>query len=156
MNPSRPYIARGLYEWILDNDCTPHLVVDAEAPHVVVPRQFVQDGQIVLNVLPSAVRDFFMGDTEISFSARFGGVPMQVRVPYAALMAIFAKENAMGMGFGMEPGADYYERLQPVDAEESAAGEAGEDAGTGQGEESAPSGAPRRPKPGRPSLKVVK
>jgi stringent starvation protein B len=86
----------------------------------VVPRQFVQDGQIVLNVLPSAVRDFLMGDSEISFSARFGGVPMQVRVPYAALVAIFAKENAMGMGFGMEPGADYYERLQPVQADESA------------------------------------
>nr|WP_067298783.1 ClpXP protease specificity-enhancing factor [Marinobacterium profundum] len=154
MNPSRPYIARGLYEWILDNDCTPHLVVDAEAPHVVVPRQFVQDGQIVLNVLPSAVRDFFMGENEISFNARFSGVPMQVRVPYAALMAIFAKENAMGMGFGMEPGADYYERLQPVDGEESADGEADKDAGKAKGPVLA--GVPKRPKPGRPSLKVVK
>lgn len=154
MNPSRPYIARGLYEWILDNDCTPHLVVDAEAPHVVVPRQFVQDGQIVLNVLPSAVRDFFMGESEISFSARFGGVPMQVRVPYAALMAIFAKENAMGMGFGMEPGADYYERLQPVDIDgvaDEGVGEVGEKA-----KEPVLSGVPTRPKPGRPSLKVVK
>ncbi|MCP8689592.1 ClpXP protease specificity-enhancing factor [Marinobacterium sedimentorum] len=154
MNPSRPYIARGLYEWILDNDCTPHLVVDAEAPHVVVPRQFVQDGQIVLNVLPSAVRDFFMGGNEISFSARFGGVPMQVRVPYAALMAIFAKENAMGMGFGMEPGADYYERLQPVDADEAVDGRAAEESEKG-GESVQPS-TPKRPKPGRPSLKVVK
>ncbi|UTW14110.1 ClpXP protease specificity-enhancing factor [Marinobacterium rhizophilum] len=149
MNPSRPYIARALYEWILDNDCTPHLVVDADAPHVVVPRQFVQDGQIVLNVLPSAVRDFHMGEDEIFFSARFGGVPMQVRVPYAALMAIFAKENAMGMGFGMEPGADCYEQLQPVPAEEPA-GEAE------KGEAAAESPAPKRPKPGRPSLKVVK
>ncbi|WP_020683249.1 ClpXP protease specificity-enhancing factor [Marinobacterium rhizophilum] len=147
MNPSRPYIARGLYEWILDNDCTPHLVVDADAPDVVVPRQFVQDGQIVLNVLPSAVRDFLMGDSEISFSARFGGVPMQVRVPYAALVAIFAKENAMGMGFGMEPGADYYERLQPVQAGESAGQEVAE------GIEKTP--VPQKPK-GRASLKVVK
>jgi stringent starvation protein B len=154
MNPSRPYIARGLYEWILDNDCTPHLVVDAEAPHVVVPRQFVQDGQIVLNVLPSAVRDFFMGENEISFSARFGGVPMQVRVPYAALMAIFAKENAMGMGFGMEPGADYYERLQPVDVDESVDGQAADE--SEKGGDGVQPGAPKRPKSGRPSLKVVK
>ncbi len=143
MNPSRPYIARGLYEWILDNDCTPHLVVNADAPNVLVPRQFVQDGQIVLNVLPSAVRDFNMSDTEISFSARFGGVPMQVRVPYAALMAIFAKENAiMGMGFGMEPGADYYAQLKPVLDESSADGTEPPE--------------PTKPKPGRPNLKVVR
>ncbi len=151
MNPSRPYIARALYEWILDNDCTPHLVVDADAPDVVVPRQFVQDGQIVLNVLPSAVRDFHMGESEIFFSARFGGVPMQVRVPYAALMAIFAKENAMGMGFGMEPGADCYERLQPAGEDESGGSEVGENAGPA---EDVPA-APQKPR-GRPSLKVVK
>jgi stringent starvation protein B len=151
MNPSRPYIARALYEWILDNDCTPHLVVDADAPHVVVPRQFVQDGQIVLNVLPSAVRDFLMGDNEIFFSARFGGVPMQVRVPYGALVAIFAKENAMGMGFGMEPGADYYERLQPAPADESPEAEAEESTGKA---ESAPASPPKSK--GRPTLKVVK
>jgi stringent starvation protein B len=147
MNPSRPYIARALYEWILDNDCTPHLMVDADMPNVVVPRQFVQDGQIVLNVLPSAVRNFTMGDSEIVFSARFGGVPMQVQVPYAALIAIFAKENAMGMGFGMEPGADCYERLQPVgvDAEEE----------DDSPEPPRPS-AVRKLRSGRPSLKVVK
>lgn len=114
MNPSRPYIARALYEWILDNDCTPHLLVDAEAPGVVVPTQFVQDGQIVLNVMPSAIRNLTMDGDEISFGARFGGVPMQVRVPYGALLAMYARENGMGMGFGMEPGADAYERLQPL------------------------------------------
>ncbi|GGO82564.1 stringent starvation protein B [Marinobacterium nitratireducens] len=144
MNPSRPYIARALYEWILDNDCTPHLLVDAQAPGVVVPTQFVQDGQIVLNVTPSAVRNLMMDGDEIGFGARFGGVPMQVRVPYAALLAIYARENGMGMGFGMEPGADAYERLQPLG--EPVEGEGGE--------------GPEPPEPpkggGRPKLKVVK
>ncbi|MFC6669574.1 ClpXP protease specificity-enhancing factor [Marinobacterium aestuariivivens] len=142
MNPSRPYIVRALYEWILDNDCTPHLLVNAEAPGVVVPQQAVQDGQVVLNVMPSAVRNLVMEGDEVTFGARFGGVPMQVRVPYGALLAIYARENGMGMGFGMEPGADLYERLQPV------------------AEPSSDDGSPEPPEPpkggGRPKLKVVK
>ncbi|GAA3905403.1 ClpXP protease specificity-enhancing factor [Halomonas cibimaris] len=100
---SRPYLARALYEWILDNELTPYLVVDATQPGVEVPEQFVQNGQIVLNAAPSAVRDFFMENQAIGFSARFSGQPMQIMIPMEALLAVYARENAAGMVFGHEP-----------------------------------------------------
>lgn len=103
MQSSRPYIARALYQWLLDNDLTPYIVVDAEHAGVEVPRQFVQNGQIVLNLAPTAVRDFAMENEAVSFSARFGGRPMQVMVPIDALIAIYARENGVGMVFGHEP-----------------------------------------------------
>lgn len=103
MKSSRPYLARALYEWLLDNELTPYLVVDATLPGVEVPRQFVQNGQIVLNVAPTAVRDLFMENQAIGFNARFGGQPMQVMIPIAALIAIYARENGAGMVFGQEP-----------------------------------------------------
>ncbi|MDQ7731493.1 ClpXP protease specificity-enhancing factor [Halomonas sp. SpR1] len=103
MKSSRPYLARALYEWLLDNELTPYLVVDATLPGVEVPRQFVQNGQIVLNVAPTAVRDLFMENQAIGFNARFGGQPMQVMIPTPALIAIYARENGAGMVFGHEP-----------------------------------------------------
>ncbi|WP_346798858.1 ClpXP protease specificity-enhancing factor [Halomonas sp. Bachu 37] len=103
MQSSRPYLARALYQWLLDNELTPYLVVDAELPGVEVPRQFVQNGQIVLNVAPTAVRDLFMENQAVGFSARFGGQPMQVMIPTEALIAIYARENGVGMVFGHEP-----------------------------------------------------
>ncbi|QOR39381.1 ClpXP protease specificity-enhancing factor [Billgrantia diversa] len=103
MLSSRPYLARGLYEWLLDNEHTPYIVVDAEQPGVSVPRQFVQNGQIVLNVGPTAVRDLHIANDAVRFHARFGGQPMQVVVPMQALVAIYAKENGVGMVFGHEP-----------------------------------------------------
>lgn len=114
MKSSRPYIARALYEWLLDNELTPHLVVDATQPGVEVPRQFVQNGQIVLNVAPTAVRDLFMENQAIGFNARFGGQPMQVMIPTSALIAIYARENGAGMVFGHEP-----ELTSPEEGEES-------------------------------------
>ena len=104
MTPSRPYLVRALYEWILDNDDVPYLVIDATIQNVMVPEQFVSDGQIILNVAPSAVQGLQMDDEAVSFSARFGGVPMQVYVPVLAIKAIYAKESGQGMGFGFEPG----------------------------------------------------
>lgn len=100
---SRPYLARALYEWLLDNELTPYLVVDATWPGVEVPRQSVQNGQIVLNASPTAVRDFFMENQAIGFSARFGGQPMQIMIPIEALLAVYASENGAGMVFGHEP-----------------------------------------------------
>lgn len=103
MSSSRPYLARALYEWLVDNELTPYLVIDASFPGVEVPRQFVQNGQIVLNVAPTAVRDLYMENQAIGFSARFGGHPMQVVIPIPALIAIYARENGAGMVFGHEP-----------------------------------------------------
>jgi len=106
IKPSRPYLLRALYEWVLDNDLTPHLAVDATLQGVQVPEQFVQDGQITLNIAPGAVQGLMLEDHGISFSARFGGVPMNVYIPMVAVMAIFTRENGMGMGFGVEPGVE--------------------------------------------------
>jgi stringent starvation protein B len=87
-------------------DLTPHIAVDALVPGTDVPHEFVKEGQITLNIAPGAVRDLYMDNEALSFNARFSGTPRQVYVPMAALIAIFARENGVGMGFGMEPGAE--------------------------------------------------
>ncbi len=105
MTPSRPYLVRALNDWILDNDMTPYIVVDAGIQGVSVPEDYVTNGQIILNISPNAVNDLLIDESAISFKARFGGVPMQVYVPIVAVMAIYSKENGQGMVFGAEPGA---------------------------------------------------
>ncbi|WP_428035569.1 ClpXP protease specificity-enhancing factor [Amphritea sp.] len=135
MQSSRGYLLRALNEWILDSGWTPHLVIDAEIQGVMVPQQFISDGQIVLNIAPSAVQGLLIENHAVSFNARFGGVPMNVFAPMVAVMAIYARENGQGMGFGAEPGVEALYDGQPED-------------------DSPP---PEAPKPNkRPSLKVVK
>jgi len=102
MTSNRPYLIRAIHEWLTDNQCTPHLLVDAEAQGVEVPRQHVKDGKIVLNLGPSAVEDLRIGNEEISFMARFGGVAQQVSIPVTAVLAIYARENGRGMMFSEE------------------------------------------------------
>ncbi|MEE8059658.1 MAG: ClpXP protease specificity-enhancing factor [Pseudomonadales bacterium] len=102
MTPSQPYIVRALYEWILENECTPHVLVNALADNVEVPQQFVKDGQIVLNVSPVAVKDLLLTNDAIQFNGRFGGMPMGIYVPMTAVMGIYAKENGRGMMFDMD------------------------------------------------------
>lgn len=138
MNSSRPYLVRALYEWIVDNDCTPHLLVNAEFPGVQVPPGFASDGQIVLNVSPSAVRHLHMDNEAVSFEGRFGGVARSLYIPAGAVLAIYARENGQGMVFDLEP---------PVPDDED--GEGPDDRGPSSGE-------PPRPSGRRPSLKVVK
>ena len=99
MTSNRPYLIRAIHEWICDNDLTTHLAVNASFPGVEVPQDFVQDGQIVLNIAPRAVTQFVADNDEIAFSARFGGMPMTIRVPVNAVVAIFARENGQGMAF---------------------------------------------------------
>ncbi len=99
MNSSRPYLMRAIYEWIVDNNMTPYLLVNAEHPHVIVPLEHVNNGKIILNVAPAAVQNFDMTGEEVSFSARFSGKPMHVSVPVAAALAIYARENGRGMVF---------------------------------------------------------
>jgi stringent starvation protein B len=99
MKSRRPYLLRAMHEWISDSQCTPHLVVDAGVTGVEVPRQYVQDGKIVLNVSWSATAQLQLGNDELSFSGRFGGASMQVRSPIAAVLAIYARETGQGMIF---------------------------------------------------------
>jgi len=99
MTSSRPYLVRALYEWILDNNCTPHLLVHADAEGVDVPRGHVQNGQIVLNIAPTAVVDLLMDQQAISFNARFNGSPTDIYIPMHAVMGIVTRENGQGMMF---------------------------------------------------------
>ena len=106
MNSSRPYLIRAIYEWIVDNGHTPHLLVDAQFPEVIVPTQYVENGKIVLNVAPMAVQALELSNEVVRFSARFGGTPMNVVVPVHAVLAVYARENGKGMVFGEGDGSD--------------------------------------------------
>jgi len=99
MTSSRPYLIRAMYQWIIDNGMTPHILVDATAENVMVPDQHIQDGKIVLNIAPMAIQGLTLGDDEISFSARFGGKSQNLSVPQMAVLAIYARENGQGMMF---------------------------------------------------------
>lgn len=103
MTSSRPYLLRALYEWILDNDCTPYIVVNAYAENVQVPQEYVKDGQIILNISPAAVHALQMNDDALDFNGRFSGIPTPVYVPVSAIMGIYARENGQGMVFETEP-----------------------------------------------------
>ena len=102
MTSKRPYLLRAINEWILDNGDTPHLLVDADAEGVQVPVQYVQDGKIVLNISPNAVKELEIANDVVLFNARFGGQPVSVRIPIQGVLAIYAKENGMGIVFPEE------------------------------------------------------
>ncbi len=104
LSSSRPYLIKGLYTWILDNDCTPQILVDASMPDVQVPVDYVSNGQIVLNISPSAVKQLHIDNDGVFFNARFGGVPMDIYVPTVAVLAIYTRETNEGMLFGDEAG----------------------------------------------------
>jgi stringent starvation protein B len=99
---NRPYMVRAIYEWLTDNAQTPYLMVNAEYEDVHIPQHLVDDGRIVLNIGPTAVRDLDLANDAISFSARFSGRPMSVYVPIQAVMGLFSRENGHGMFFQSE------------------------------------------------------
>lgn len=159
MKPRRPYLVRAYYDWLLDNNLTPHLVVDAMLPGVQVPMDFVRDGQIVLNIAPRAVGNLELGNDAIRFNARFGGIPQQVDVPMAAVLALYARENGAGTLFEPEVAYDL-----PDEDEFAAAAEEEVSANAEPnlvlveelaGDDNGPDDEPPRPR-GRPTLRVVK
>jgi len=99
MTTNQPYLLRAIHQWILDNDLTPHILVNADSDQVDVPEQFVQDGQIVLNIAPNAISGVLMDNEAVSFTARFSGVAQTIYVPVHAIKAIYASENGQGMVF---------------------------------------------------------
>jgi stringent starvation protein B len=161
MTPRRPYMLRAFYDWLVDNELTPHLVVEATLPGVRVPEEFIQDGQIILNIAPRAVGNLELGNEAVTFSARFSGRPHSVIVPLYAVQAIYARENGAGTMF--EPEEAYMDVLEegieegPFEAPEQgpllsvATAEVEVDA-----EDSDPEPEPPRPTKGRPSLRVIK
>ncbi|MCK5872705.1 MAG: ClpXP protease specificity-enhancing factor, partial [Methylococcales bacterium] len=96
MTPLKPYLIRSLYEWIVDNGMTPYMLVNAEHPSAVLPENFIENNQIILNIRPEAVQNLSLGDTTVEFEARFSGNPLQVVAPIPAILAIYAKENNQG------------------------------------------------------------
>ncbi|HEY8218608.1 MAG TPA: ClpXP protease specificity-enhancing factor [Methylobacter sp.] len=102
MTPLKPYLIRSIYEWIIDNNLTPHLLVDAEDTSAILPKDFIEDGKIVLNIRPAAIQGLSLGNEEIEFNARFSGKPMHIVTPVTAVLAIYAKENGKGMIFDQE------------------------------------------------------
>ena len=105
MLSTRPYFLRAIREWAEDSGLTPQLLVDATADGVVVPREHVKDGQILLNISSSAVMLQAMDNEKVAFSARFGGKPMDVCLPMECILAIYARENGHGIYF-QETGPD--------------------------------------------------
>lgn len=147
MTPTRPYLIRAFYQWIVDNHCTPHIVVNARYDKVVVPEEHVNDGQIVLNVSPTAVNQLLLGDFAIEFRARFSGIVRKVYAPVNSILAIYAKENGRGMVFAEE---ENEQTLPPpsspseIQKDEEDSTEGGD--GKGKGKKSG----------GKPFLKIVK
>lgn len=99
MTSSQPYLIRAIYDWIVDNNFTPYLLVNAENENAMVPQEYIEDGKIVLNINPSAVNDLQLGNDYVMFNARFNGKAMEVSVPVVAILAIYARENGQGMMF---------------------------------------------------------
>ena len=106
MTSSKPYLVRALYEWILDNDNTPYILVDTSSDQVSIPNGIANDGKVVLNLAPAAIQNLEMTNDFISFSARFNGVGEQIFVPVTSLLAIYARENGEGMMFPNEEDND--------------------------------------------------
>ncbi len=101
---TKPYLLRALYEWCVDNGYTPHLAVKVDSK-TQVPNEYVKNGEITLNVAPSAVHKLQMGNELIEFSARFAGVARQISVPVGNVYAIYARETGHGMTFDVDASA---------------------------------------------------
>ena len=177
---TRPYLIRALYEWCTDNGFTPYVAVSVDNT-VQVPREYVKNNEIVLNIGFDATSSLTLGNDFIEFKARFGGSAREILVPISHVIAIYARENGQGMAFPFEPAGkeptalDEVHTLLSIDSALSTLPEP--DVGTGavdtkimQLVESLPekqkissnpkkSDAPEPPKPPsrpRPSLKRVK
>lgn len=102
MSSNKPYLMRAVYEWLVDNQATPHIVILADREDVNVPMQFVEDGKIVLNISPNAAQNVLIDNEAVSFNARFSGKPFSIYAPLGAVVALYARENGEGMLFEAE------------------------------------------------------
>lgn len=130
MTSLKPYLIRAVYEWIVDNNFTPHLLVNASHNKGHLPEDYIDDGKLVLNIRPQAVDALSLGNELIEFNARFSGKAMTIVVSVPAVMAIYAKENGKGLVFDQENSE-------------------------GDGGDETPPQQPQ-PTPNKPSLRVVK
>lgn len=101
---NKSYLLNAIYDWIVDNEGTPHIVLWAENPQVMVPQQYVDNGKIILNISPTAAQELLIDPDGVSFSARFGGKPFSIFSPIGAVLAIYASENNEGLSFDLDEG----------------------------------------------------
>ncbi|RDV28227.1 ClpXP protease specificity-enhancing factor [Alteromonas aestuariivivens] len=148
MTSNQPYLLRAFYDWINDNGLTPYIVVDAARDGVEVPQEFVKDGQIVLNISPSACVNFYLDNDGVSFQARFGGQPRRISMPCSAVLAIYARENGAGTVFATEDEMATADDSSLTDKPDTTDGP--KPASEPQAD------APVPPRKGKPSLKVIK
>ena len=146
MTSNRPYLLRAFFDWIVDNDCTPYIVVDAHYPGVEVPQDSVTDGQIVLNIAPRAVSSFELNNEYVQLSTRFSGMPIDIFLPVGAVIGIYAQENGQGMVFEPESPDDNPPPKPPKNTKPFLSAAA---------KTSTPIKDKSKPKP-KPSLRVVK
>ncbi|HEY6598246.1 MAG TPA: ClpXP protease specificity-enhancing factor [Pseudomonadales bacterium] len=106
MTPHRPYLLRAMHQWILDNNCSPYVIVRTTVAGVDVPPGHADNGRIVLNVSPTAIRNLEITNERIEFDGRFGGRAFHVSAPIDAVMAVYAKETGQGMAFESESRTD--------------------------------------------------
>ena len=146
---TKPYLLRALYEWCVDNGYTPHLAVKVDS-RTQVPQEYVKNGEITLNVAPTAVHKLQMGNELIEFSARFAGVARQISVPVASVYAVYARETGHGMTFDVDP------TKPPVQVQ----AEASPSSNSPQPATALPSPAgssdPKKPSGGKPTLRRIK
>lgn len=141
--PTKPYLLRALYEWCVDNGYTPHLAVKVDS-RAQVPAEYVKNGEITLNIGPTAVHKMQIGNDMVEFSARFGGVARQISVPVANVYALYGRETGHGMTFDVDSPKP---TVQVVAEAEASAPVAGQDL---------PPDPPRPAAGGRPALRRVK
>lgn len=142
MTSNRPYLLRAIYDWIVDNNLTPYVLVDATVEGVRVPPQTVRNGQVVFNLAMQAVADLDLGNDWISCKARFSGASQMVSFPVSAVLAIYAQENGQGMMFADQDDGSTPPPASPPD----------DSPGEGDKAEKSDKGGKR----GAPHLKVVK
>lgn len=131
MTPKRPYILSALYDWIIDNAKTPYILVDATFSDVYVPKQFIQEGKIVLNISPEAAENLALEKDQVHFTASFSGVVEEIYIPMVAVLSIYSYEDGSGIVFD----EDEYNDQPPSKGPDN--------------------NAPKKPPKGRPNLKVV-
>ena len=144
---TKPYLLRALFEWCVDNGYTPHIAVRVDS-RTQVPPEYVKNGEITLNISPTAVHKLQMGNELIEFSARFGGVARQLSIPVTNVYAVYARETGHGMTFDIEASKPALLARAESETENSAAPPAALPA---------PSPDPKKPSGGgKPTLRRIK
>ncbi len=166
MTSSQPYLIRAIYEWIVDNNLTPYLMVDGTRKGAIVPEDYLDDqGRIILNISPSATSELLMTNEEVTFNARFSGQAIGIVVPTYCVKAIYARENGQGMMFNDEGNEDTSEesvrRKKRAMLESVSSGASGDSAPSSESTDDAGDSPPdKKPPAGKgrkgPNLKVVK